>query len=88
MEQIKNRRLLAAISLVLKDLRESKKLSQGQLNDEFKIQRNLSINSGRIESGKHNISVSTLYELCIFFKISISIFLKEVEKKDPTLKME
>ena len=73
MGQIRNIRLLKEIAIVVKQLRESRNLSQEEVYNE------INIHIGRIETGKANLSVSTLEMLCSYFKISMSDFFKRIE---------
>ncbi|WP_051416502.1 helix-turn-helix domain-containing protein [Asinibacterium sp. OR53] len=73
-KQIKDTKLLQKISLVLKQLRETKGLTQEEIFNETNI------HIGRIETAKVNVTISTLSTLCKFFDISLSEFIKRVEK--------
>ena len=73
MAQLKNIKLLQKIALEVKALRG--KVPQADVSDDTKI------NIGRIERGKHNISISTLDKLCKHFKIPMSEFLKRIEAR-------
>jgi transcriptional regulator with XRE-family HTH domain len=73
MEQIRDTKLLQKIALVIKQLREDKKLSQEEVYNETNI------HVGRIETSKANVSVSTLSALCKFFEIPLSEFHRKVE---------
>ncbi|WP_339919581.1 helix-turn-helix transcriptional regulator [uncultured Flavobacterium sp.] len=88
MEQIKNERLLSAIKLVLKELRAKSGLTQEQVANNIKANKDLSIHIGRNETGNQNMSVSTLYELCEYYKVPLSEFLKRVEEIDKGLKIK
>lgn len=87
MEQIKNERLLVAIKQVLKELRLKTKLTQEQVANNIKVSKDLSIHIGRSETGKHNMSVSTLFELCEYYRVPLSDFFKTVEEMDKKLKI-
>jgi transcriptional regulator with XRE-family HTH domain len=88
MEQIKNERLLSAVKLVLKELRAKSGLTQEQVANNIKANKDLSIHIGRNETGNQNMTVSTLYELCEYYKVSISEFFKRVEEVDKGLKIK
>jgi len=75
MANLKDIKLLQKIALILKELREEKKLSQEE------VYNDTNIHIGRIETGKGNISVSTLATLCKYYQIKLSDFLKMVEKQ-------
>ena len=87
MKQIKNTKLLHAIRKVLQDLRAETKLSQDSVITDIFDSKNVTINLARIETGNGNISASTLYLLCEYYKISISKFFKKVEEADKELKI-
>ena len=72
MAQIRDQELLQQIALKLKKLREKKGVSQEQLYNETDI------HIARIETGKVNISVSTLSKLCSYFDVSLSEFFKKI----------
>ena len=74
MSQLKDIKLLQKIALILKELRDEKELSQEE------VYNDTNIHIGRIETGKGNISVSTLAALCKYYGIKLSDFLKMVEK--------
>ena len=73
MPQIRDKKLLQKIALVIKELRNNMELSQEEVYNETNI------HIGRIETAKANLSVSTLSALCKFFKVSLSEFHKRVE---------
>ena len=73
MPQIRDKKLLQKISVVLKSLRSEAGISQ----EEFYNDTNIHI--GRIETAKANLSVSTLSAICKYFKIPLSEFHKRVE---------
>lgn len=74
MTQLRDERLLKKIALVVKNLREQEALSQETVYNE------INIHIGRIETAKANLSVSTLSQICKYFKISLSQFFKLVEE--------
>lgn len=67
-QQIKNIEILSATAKRLKDLRVEKALSQEI------VYNDTNIHIARIESGKNNISLSTLNALCEYYKISLKDF--------------
>ncbi|MBS1668951.1 MAG: helix-turn-helix transcriptional regulator [Bacteroidetes bacterium] len=73
MPQLRDKKLLQKISVVLKSLRSEAGISQ----EEFYNDTNIHI--GRIETAKANLSVSTLSAICKYFKIPLSEFHKRVE---------
>lgn len=73
MEQIRDTKLLQKISLVLKQLRAEKGVTQED------VYNDINVHVGRIETAKANLSVSTLSSLCKYFKIKLSDFHKMVE---------
>jgi len=72
-KQRRNKELLLKIAQKIKQLREGKDISQ----DLFYIETDIHI--ARIETGKLNITVSTLQDICDYFGISLSDFFKEVK---------
>lgn len=74
MAQLRDDILLKKIALRLKALREEKGISQEDLYNETDI------HIGRIETGKNNLSVSTLSALCEHFGLSLAEFFKKMEK--------
>jgi transcriptional regulator with XRE-family HTH domain len=82
MAQLINKKLLQAMAVLLKELRGKKNLSQQEVNSDT------GIHLGRIETGKHNFSVSTLDALCKYYEISPMEFYKRVETIDKELKIK
>ena len=68
-----NKELLLGIAQKIKQLREEKGVSQ----DIFYIDTDIHI--ARIETGKLNITVSTLQAIFEYFEISLSDFFKEMK---------
>lgn len=85
MKQIKNDQLLSAMRNVLKELRAETGLSQDAVITDIYDLKSTTINLARIETGDGNISPSTLFMLCEYYKISISNFFKRVEEIDKEL---
>lgn len=73
MPQVRDKKLLQKIAIVVKKLRTDLNLSQEDVYDD------INIHIGRIETAKANISVSTLSSLCKYFDISLSEFHRKVE---------
>jgi transcriptional regulator with XRE-family HTH domain len=88
MGQIKNEKLLLAIQQVLKELRSSKSLTQDAVIIDIYDNKNITLNLGRIETGNRNISPSTIFLLCEYYKITISEFFERVEEINPSLKIK
>jgi hypothetical protein len=61
MPQIRDKKLLQKIAIVIKELRNNVELSQEEVYNETNI------HIGRIETAKANLSVSTLSALCKLF---------------------
>ena len=74
MGQIKNKKLLKDIAILLKELREERNLTQ----EDFYNDTNIHI--GRIETGRNNISISTLEAICKYYNLSLSKFFILLEK--------
>lgn len=70
MGQLKNKKLLQWIASQVKELRSKKNLTQED------VYNDTNIHLARIETGKVNISVSTLKHLCDYFEISLSDFFR------------
>jgi transcriptional regulator with XRE-family HTH domain len=73
-KQIRNNKLLTGIATVLKELREAKDVSQEE------VYNDTNIHVGRIETANANPTISTLAALCKYFDLTLSEFLKRVEK--------
>jgi transcriptional regulator with XRE-family HTH domain len=71
MGQLRNQVLINAIAARIKQIRESKGITQ----EVFVYDTN--INIGRIEAGQINVSVSTLEAICRYFGISLKAFFAE-----------
>lgn len=74
MAQLRDKILLRKIAIIIKELRENEGLTQEA------VYNDINIHIGRIETAKANLSVSTLSAICKYFKISLSDFLKKVER--------
>lgn len=74
MPQIRDKKLLQKIAVVIKKLREEDDVSQEE------VYNDTNIHIGRIETAKSNLTVSTLSALCRYFKISLSEFHKKIEE--------
>ncbi len=73
MGQIRDEILLKKIAMRLKELREKANLSQEELINETNI------HIGRIETGKNNLTVSTLKKICVFFNIKLKDFFEGID---------
>lgn len=67
-KQCRNDQLITQIGIRLKQIRIEKGLSQE------KVYFDTEIHIGRIETGKYNITVSTLYKLCKYYNTSLENF--------------
>ena len=76
MPQMTDDKLLISIALVLKELRESRGVSQHDVYFETNV------HIGRIENRRINPSVSTLAVLLKYFKIKTSDFYAMVEQRE------
>lgn len=63
-----NKLLLQAIAARLRELRKERDLSQ------IDVYIDTDIHIGRIERGRTNISVSTLWDICEYYNISLAEF--------------
>jgi transcriptional regulator with XRE-family HTH domain len=70
MSQVKNQVLLKKIATRIKSLRENQAVTQEQ------FYYDTGIHLGRIETGKMNISISTLDRICKYFNLSLEEFFK------------
>jgi len=87
MKEIKNNELLSAMRKVFKELRAETNLSQGAVVADIFDAKNVTINMARIETGVGDISSSTIFLLCEYYKITIANFFKRVEEVDEKLKI-
>jgi transcriptional regulator with XRE-family HTH domain len=70
--QIKNDELIKQIVLLIKQLREKRCLTQED------VYNDTGIHIARIETGKVNISISTLQALTMYFEISLEAFFSQI----------
>jgi transcriptional regulator with XRE-family HTH domain len=70
--QLRNKKLLFKAAAHIKVLRQARQLTQED------VYNDTSIHLARIETGKINMSISTLKCLCEYFEISLSDFFKEI----------
>ncbi len=70
--RLKNEKLLQQISIQLKRYREKKELTQED------VYNDTGIHISRIETGKVNITVSTLAALCDYFNLNLSEFFEQL----------
>lgn len=80
MKQYRDKKLLEAIAYVAKELRTDKRFTQESVMNDFKLNWNITIHIGRIETATTNISVSQLKLLCEYYNISLTDFMKKVEE--------
>ena len=73
MSQYRDKKLLQAIAIVLKQLRSELELTQAE------VYNDTNVHVARVETATANLSVSTLSLLCKYYKISLSDFHKRVE---------
>lgn len=73
MSQYKNKELLQNIANRLKQLREQRELTQQQ------VYADTEIHIARIETAKRNVTVTTIAELCKYFKVSLTDFFEGIE---------
>ena len=73
MGQIKNQAILKYIALRIKQLREERHMTQLDLYNDTNVQ------IGRIENCSRNVTVSTLYHICIYFNITMQEFFQDFE---------
>jgi transcriptional regulator with XRE-family HTH domain len=85
MKQIKNNQLLDAMRTVLRDLRTGNGLTQDAVITDIFDRNGNTINLARIETGEGNISPSTLFLLCEYYRMPLSKFFQKVEEVDKKL---
>jgi transcriptional regulator with XRE-family HTH domain len=73
MGQRRNEKLLTKIAAKVKKLRQDRGVTLEEFNNATDI------NLSRIEYSKANVSISTLSEICKYFKISLSEFFQDIE---------
>jgi transcriptional regulator with XRE-family HTH domain len=72
-KELNDNQLINKVAKKIKTVREERKISQQAFYDETNI------HIGRIESGKINISISTLGAICNHFGLSLKEFFEEFE---------
>jgi transcriptional regulator with XRE-family HTH domain len=72
MGQFKDEILLKKVALRIKELRESKDITQEVFYNDTDI------HIGRIELGNQNISISTLSQICKYLDVTLEDFLKDI----------
>jgi transcriptional regulator with XRE-family HTH domain len=72
MSQVKNQVLLKKIANRIKSLREKQAITQEQFYFDT------GIHLGRIETGRMNVSISTLDAICRYFGLSLEDFFKGI----------
>lgn len=75
-KQVKNTELLKSIVICIQQIRKSKNITLEMFYFDT------GIHLARIEQGKQNITVSTLYKICEYFSIQLSDFFLLVEKEN------
>lgn len=73
MVQFRDKKLLILIALKIKSIRQSKGITQEEFYNDT------GIHIARIETGKLNLSISTLKQICDYFDLSLCEFFKEFE---------
>ena len=75
MSQIRDPQLLKEVADRIKYLRAQNRVTQDMLFNKTNI------HIGRVESGKINISISTLQTICNYFNITLSEFFQGIENR-------
>lgn len=70
--QRRNELLVEQVVLRLKEIRRTRNLTQEN------VRFDTDLNIGRIESGKHSISLTTLADLCDYYGVSLREFFDKV----------
>ena len=73
MGQFRNDKLILEIAALIKRLREEKGISQEYFYNQTDI------HVGRIETGKSNLTLSSLSRICDFFEISLLEFFRQLD---------
>ena len=71
--QLKNEELLHKIVVQIKLLREERSLTQED------VYNDIGIHIARIETGKYNVSISTLLAIVQYFELSLQQFFKAID---------
>lgn len=66
--------IIARIVQRIKKLRDENNKSQRE------VYYNTNVSIGRIEQGNENIKITTLLTICKYFNVSLSEFLKDIDK--------
>lgn len=66
--------IISRIVQRIKELRDKNNKSQRE------VYYNTNVSIGRIEQGNENIKITTLLTLCQYFNVTLSEFLKDIEK--------
>ena len=80
MSQYIDKEFLKAISVVSKEFRKDKNVTQETVNNDIREASGVAFHIGRIETGQSNFSISTLLLLCEYYKVTLSDFFKRVEE--------
>ena len=72
-KQLKNQELLDAIVSLIKQLRDEKGLTQED------VYNDTGIHIARIETGKANISISTLSQIVSYFELNLEQFFGKIK---------
>lgn len=87
-EQYINEKLVEAVYDLLKDIRNEDGRTQGDVAGDIfdDIKHNFHI--GRLETTGGNMRISTLFQICKTYKISIADFFSRIEETHPDLKIK
>lgn len=66
---------LSELAVRIREIRTKAGVTQERFYEETNI------HIGRIETGKSNISINTLYRICSYFEISVKDFFGKIKKK-------
>jgi transcriptional regulator with XRE-family HTH domain len=75
-EHLRDQVLIDSVVNALKQLRENARLTQEN------VYNDTGIHIARIETGKVNITLSTLHNLLQYYHVSLSSFFSQLDKKD------
>lgn len=73
MPQVRNEILLQTIGNTFKRIREEKGLTQEQ------VYNDTGVHIGRIETATNNLSISTVYQICQYYEVTLADLFKKMD---------
>ncbi len=74
-QQRRNEILVKRIAKRLQELRQERNLTQEN------VRFDMDLNIGRIETGQHSITITTLADLCDYYGVTLGEFFKSITTK-------